>query len=133
MRECGTMRATVRQYTHTGRPLGSEEFVAKPGTFHSAGAGSAEGRQAHEARAGCQAGWLYLRCLDRMGNVPPALRFLNSRRKRREISMAKLSCSHMGRRNGATPVCPRIPRSFLLPPVMQEAIRAFRDFRRPPT
>jgi hypothetical protein len=44
-----------------------------------------------------------------MGNVPPALRFLNSRRKRREISMGKLSCSHMGRRNGATPVCPDIP------------------------
>src|SRR5258706_1438225 len=95
MRECGTMRATVRQYTHTGRPLGSEEFVSKTWSFHSAGAGSQEGRQAHEARAGCQAGWLYLRCLDRMGNVPPALRFLNSRRKRREISMAKLSCSHM--------------------------------------
>jgi len=47
-------------------------ICCQPGTFHSAGAGSPEGRQAHEARAGCQAGWLYLRCLDKREWESPA-------------------------------------------------------------
>src|SRR5258706_6387442 len=112
MRECGTMRATVRQYTHTGRPLGSEEFVAN--LEHStlrALAPRKAGRPTTRVRDVKQDGFIFAAWTRENGNLPPVLRFLNSRRKRREISMAKLSCSHMGRRNGGTPVCPDIPRS----------------------
>ena len=42
------------------------------GTFDFAGVGCAEGRQASEARAGCQTGWLYLRCLNKREWESPA-------------------------------------------------------------
>jgi hypothetical protein len=53
---CGS-GAAIHAY---GKAARVGEICCRPGTFHSAGVGSAEGRQAYEARAGRQAGWLYL-------------------------------------------------------------------------
>jgi REP element-mobilizing transposase RayT len=61
-----------------GKAAGVGRICCQPGTFDFAGAGSAKGRQAHEARARCQAGWLYLRCVDRL-------------RREKEWGMSRLS------------------------------------------
>lgn len=52
--------AAIHAYRKAARV---RRICCQPGTFHSSGAGSAEGRQAYEGRTGCQAGWLYLRCM----------------------------------------------------------------------